>query len=51
MSTYGPPSFPEISGGTTVHLPRSHLDIDEGVIVNVLDLVDPWLQLPVFEDG
>ena len=51
MLTYEPPSFPKILGRTTTHFPGAVLDIGVGVIVKVLDLVDPWLQFPVFEDG
>ena len=31
-------------------MPRMHLDIDVCLGVNVLDLVDPWLEFSVFED-
>ena len=27
------------------------MDVDEGLGIKVLDLVDPWLQLSVFKDG
>ena len=30
---------------------RVFVDVEEGVIVKVLDLVDPRLQLSVLEDG
>ena len=50
-STCETPSLPEIFGGTIGHFPRVYLYIEVGFIVNVLDLVDPWLQFPVPEDG
>jgi len=48
--TYTAPSFLEVFGGTTAHFPRVYFDVKVGVGVNVLDLVDPWFQFPVFED-
>ena len=27
------------------------MNIKIGLVINVLDLVDPWLEFPVFEDG
>jgi hypothetical protein len=48
--TYKPPSLTEIPLGTTARFPRANLDVKVGIRVNVLDLVDPWLQLSVFED-
>ena len=33
-----------------MYLPRVHLDIDVGLGDDILDLVDPWLQFPIFED-
>jgi len=47
---YEASSFFEIFGGTTAHFPRVYLNVEVCLGVNVLDLVDPWLQLSVFED-
>ena len=50
MRTYDPHSLSEIIGGTTKQFLRVRLNIEVGLSVNVLDLVDPWLQLFTFED-
>ena len=34
-----------------MYFPRVDLDIDVGLGNDILDLVDPWLQFPIFEDG
>jgi hypothetical protein len=49
--TYKPSSLSESRGRSTTHIPRGYFDIEEGLSVDVLDLVDPWLQFSVFEDG
>lgn len=50
--TYEPLSLSKILGWTKVQLPRRvFVDIEVGVIVKALDLVDPRFQLPVFKDG
>jgi len=41
----------EVLGRTTTHLLRVFVDIGMGLCKNVLDLIDPWLQFSVFEDG
>ena len=51
MSTYKPPPLSEVLSGATAHFPRVCLDIEVGLRLKVLDLVDPWLQFSVFEDG
>ena len=51
IPTYEPPSLSEISCRTTTHAPRVYLDIKESLSVNVLDLVGPWLQFSIYEDG
>jgi hypothetical protein len=51
IKAYEPPSFLEISGGTTAQLHRVMVDVEVGVRKKVLDLVDPWLQSSIFEDG
>jgi len=51
MPAYDSPSFPEIFVGTTADTPRVYLDVEECLSVNILDLVDPWLQFFTFEDG
>ena len=51
MSTYEPHSLSKVSEGTKAQLLRVYFDIEIGLSVNVLDLVDPWLQFSVFEDG
>jgi len=45
------PSLSEIFGGTTAHLPRVYFDVEIGLGLDVLDLVDPWLQFSIIEDG
>ena len=40
MSTYDSPALFETPGGPTTQAPRGHVDIEEGIRVNVLDLVD-----------
>lgn len=47
---YKASSFFEIFGGTTTHFPCVYLNVEVGLGVNILDLVDSWLQLPAFED-
>lgn len=37
--------------GATTHDPRVYVDIEIGLSVNVLNLVDPRLQFSVLEDG
>jgi hypothetical protein len=49
--TYDPPSILNLLGRTTTDSLWLFVDIKEGLSVNILDLVDPWLQFPVFEDG
>ena len=50
--TYKSPSFSKVSGWTATHLPRVHLDIEVIISLNVLDLVDPWLEpSTLVEDG
>ena len=34
-----------------MQFPRVYLDIEVCFSVNVVDLVDPWLQISIFEDG
>jgi len=51
MAAYDTPSLSETPGGTATHVSRVYLNIEEGFTVNVLDLVDSWSQLPMFEDG
>ena len=51
MPTYEPPSLSKIFRGTTTHFSRVHLDIEVRLSVDVLDLVDPWLQFSVLEYG
>ena len=51
VPTYEPPSLAEITGGTTTQFPRVELDIDVILGVKALDLVDPWLQFPIFKYG
>ena len=52
IQTYKSLSFPKILGGTKMHFPRRvFMDIDVGVVIKVLDLVDPRLYFSVFEDG
>ena len=51
ISTYDSPPISEPPGRTTTHAPRGHLDIEEGLSVNVLDLVYPWRRFLTLEDG
>ena len=51
MWTYEPLSLFEVVGGTATQFPRVHLDIEVGLSVIVLDLVNPRLQFSIFEDG
>lgn len=51
MATYKPPPLSKLFDGTTTHFPREYLDVKVGFIMDVLDLVDPWFQFSVFEDG
>ena len=51
MSTYEPPSLSKIFSGTTTHFSRVYVDIEEGISVDILDLVCPWLQFSAFENG
>ena len=45
-------SLSKILGRTKVHFPRRvFMDIEIGVVVKVLDLVGPWFQFSVLEDG
>ena len=41
MAAYDSPSLRKIL--TTTHLPRVFMDVNVGLVVKVLDLVDPWL--------
>ena len=50
-ATYEAPSLSEIFGGTTAHFPCMYLDIEVGLSVNVLNLVDPGLQPSALKDG
>ena len=49
--TYNSPSLSETPDGTTTQVPRVYLNIEEGLGVDILNLVDPRPQLPIFEDG
>ena len=49
--TYEAPSLSEIFGGTTAYFPLEYLDVGVGLSVDALNLIDPWFQLAVFEDG
>jgi len=51
MLTYKAPSLPKILGRTATHFPRVLVDIEVGLRAKILDLVDPWLEFSVFEDG
>lgn len=51
MLTYEPPSFPKAFSWAMAHPPSAHIDIEVGVVVNILDPVDARLQFLVFEDG
>lgn len=42
--------FLEILSGATTHLYCVIVDIEIGLSKEILDLVDPWLQLPILED-
>ena len=35
----------------TINFPRVFLNIKEGLVVKTLDLIDPWLQFSIVEDG
>ena len=47
---YKPPLSYKVFGRTTTHFPRGYLDAKVGLTLDVLDLVDPWLQFSVFEN-
>jgi len=51
VATYEPPSLLKSPGRTTTNLSRVFMDIEVGLRVQVLDLVDPRLQFSVLEDG
>jgi len=49
--TYEPLVLSEPVGGTATQFPSVYFAIDEGLSDNILDLVYPWLQFSIFEDG
>ena len=51
MVIHKPPPFSEVLGGTTTHFLRSYPDAEAGFILDALDIVDPWLQFSVLENG
>ena len=44
-------SLLKVLGRASAHDSRVHFDIGVGLGVNILDLVNPWLQFSVLEDG
>ena len=50
VPTHKAPSMTDVPLGTTAHFPRVDFDIKVSVGIDVLDLVDPWLQFSIFED-
>ena len=48
---YESPSLPEIFGGTTTEFPRIYLNVEVRLSIDVLNLVDPWLQFSALKDG
>ena len=51
MATYKPSPLFKVFGGATTHFPRMYRNVEVGLTLDVLDLVDPWLQFSVLEDG
>ena len=49
--TYAPPSIRKSCSGSTTKFSRELMEIQEGLAVEILNLVDPWLQFSIFEDG
>ena len=40
----------EVFGGTTAQFLRMSVDVEVGLGMNILDLLDAWLEFPVLED-
>ena len=51
MPTHESSSLPKVLDTTTIDFPRFILDVNERIVVKALDLIDPWLQISLFEDG